>query len=273
MADIYVTEPDAFTSNDAPLKEKYHDNGDGTYSEVVYTGGGAGTAAAQNLGAYQTVVLQNAAVAVGNGTTIALSGMAAMSLSVTGTFVGTIAFEIQDPSGAWVPVLLQSMGSTTLASSTSTTGVWRAPIGGYGAFRARVSAWTSGSITVTAFAENTDYTPAIQNVGMYETLDSNNDAVSSWEKGWNLTKVTASGVVFTGSCLVGGYLVAASGSGVVTLYDNTAGSGETLGANSAAVTANTNVFYGKPVIANTGVYFTLVSGTATVYVLTRGISK
>lgn len=230
MSDLIVTDPQAITDSGLPLKRKFIDQSDGTWAEKIAGSGGSGTSASQSLGAYQTVTLQNAASATGNGTSINLSGMGTMNVAITGTFVGTITFEAQDASGSWSSVMLQAMGTTTLTSSTSTTGVWRAPIGGYSAFRARISAYTSGAITVTAFAENTAYTPAVQNVGFYEKLDATNDAIRSYPHGGAVTVISTATTttVKSGAGIVREIRTIGGTLGNVTVYDNTAGSGTAI---------------------------------------------
>lgn len=232
MADLIVTSPDEFTDSGLPLKERYVDQGDGTWAQKIAGTGGSGTAATQGLGAYQTVVLQNAAAATGNGTSLNVSGMGTTHITVTGTFVGTVTFETQDAAGNWVSFLVQALGTTTLASSTTTTGVFRAGVGGFSTIRARVSAYTSGSITVTAFAENTSYAPAIQNVGMYEKLDATNDAVTAYPLGHSVNTVAADALIKTGAGVVHTVTFtcndAAPTAGSFILYDNTAESGTVL---------------------------------------------
>lgn len=246
MADLIVTSPDEFTDSGLPLKELYVDQGDGTWAQKIAGTGGSGTSATQGLGAYQTVVLQNAAAATGDGTSINLSGMGTMNVAVTGTFVGTVTFEAQDASGAWAAVLVQLQGSTSLVSSTTTTGVFRCPIGGYAAFRARVSAYTSGTITVTAFAENTAYTPAIQNVGMYDKIageDLTNDVLKVNQVFSNtyISSATTT-VVKTGAGLLHTIVIGETAAGATTIYDNTAASGTIIAVLKASIAEQTFTF-------------------------------
>lgn len=199
---------------------------------LVAGSGGTGAAATESLGANASATLQNAAVAVGNGSSVALNGMSSGNISVTGTFVGTVTFEAQNANGDWIPVLLQEAGSTRLSSTTTTTGTWRLPIGGYNALRARVSAYTSGSITVKAFVENTAHTPAVQNVGMYEKLDAVNDAITAYPLGHSVRMVAADTLIKTGAGVLHTITFtcndAAPTAGSVIFYDNTAESGTVL---------------------------------------------
>ncbi len=98
--------------------------------------------------------MQNAAVATGNGTPLytadAESGTyAVVALQVTGTFVGTVTFECTIDGANWVPLEMKSIGaSVTVATSATAPGIWVATVLGLSQVRARVSAYTSGSVTV-----------------------------------------------------------------------------------------------------------------------------
>lgn len=237
---------------------------------ITSASGGTGTTATESKGAFQTVTLQSAATATGNGTTINTSGMGAMNIAVTGTFVGTVTFEYQDAVGGWNAVMLQASGSATLSSTATSASVWRAFVGGFSGFRARISAYTSGSITVTAFAENTANTPSVQNGSLYTSLDEDIDSITVYDKEYTYTSVTADAVISAVPVGFCGYYVAASASGVVSFYDNaSAASGTAVGALSQAVTANQLLLLETPIAMANGIYFDLVSGTATVLALTR----
>jgi len=83
-----------------------------------------------------TVVLLAAAAATGAGTTF-VAGSGNKSFQVTGTFVGTVVVQVSNDNSNW----------ETLISTTS-TGMWT-DIYPYGFIRANVTAFTSGTITVT----------------------------------------------------------------------------------------------------------------------------
>lgn len=246
---------------------------DGGAQIVSLLGSGSsstGTAAPQTKGASQVVVLQSAAVATGNGTVIDLSGMGAMSLIISGTFVGTITFEAQDPAGGFATIMLQQLASTTLSSTATTTGVWRGPIGGLSGFRARISAFTSGSITVTAFAENTTYDTGVQNVNEYSAYSKDIDSMAVYSKEYTVTKVTADAVISAVPAVLCGYYVESSTAALVSFYDNaSAASGDTFLAKSKAVTTNDFIVLENPVNMTNGIYFDLVSGTGTLMILSR----
>lgn len=101
-------------------------------------------------------------------------------------------------------------------------------------------------------------------------LDEDIDSITAYDKGYTYTRLTADGVVSAAPIGLCGYYVEASTTGVISLYDNaSAASGNAMLALSKAVVANDLVLLEKPILMTNGVYFDLVSGTATVSILTR----
>lgn len=103
------------------------------------------------------LTLQNAATALGNGTAIDVSGYTTLSLRATFTLFATITFEgsIDGTNYTAVYGYDQSNGSilTTAAGSANIT----FNISGYKLFRARISSYVSGSITVTGYLSTADF--------------------------------------------------------------------------------------------------------------------
>lgn len=100
------------------------------------------------------VTMQNAAVATGNGTVLTTTGYGTATLQVTGTFVGTITFEGTANGTDYVSVSANTLGATTIGTTTTGTGIFRIAVAGLTNIRARISAYTSGSITVLGRATN-----------------------------------------------------------------------------------------------------------------------
>lgn len=94
---------------------------------------------------------QNAAVAVGDGTPAVITGYGVARFEVSGIFVGTITFEasVDGVNFSALPALDSNGSRQTTAAAP---GVFRADVAGYKQVRARVSAYTSGSITVKSMA-------------------------------------------------------------------------------------------------------------------------
>jgi hypothetical protein len=116
------------------------------------------------------VTLQNNVTAVGNGSTLDVNGKATVVFSVTGTFVGTVIFEGSINDVDWFPILTTQFGSGVISNSVTTTGLYRGAVAGLKSVRARVSAYTSGSIKVVGRATVVDSsTKSVQIAGASST--------------------------------------------------------------------------------------------------------
>lgn len=102
--------------------------------------------------------LQSAAAATGNGETLTVGdkkdgGYAYVCFQVTGTFTATVTFEGTVDGTNWVALEVASLGvSATVGSTATEAGIFRALVKGLYQVRARVSAYTNGSVTVLAQA-------------------------------------------------------------------------------------------------------------------------
>lgn len=98
------------------------------------------------------VTLQNAVTANGNGTTLDVSGYAEAVLQITSSPAmsgGTIVnFEVSLDDTTWVSISAIQAGS--LVTSTSTDGDFRFRTSGFKSFRARISGYSAGTVTVKA---------------------------------------------------------------------------------------------------------------------------
>lgn len=101
-----------------------------------------------------TIILQNAATAIGAGTPFTVGAYKTLTLSITGTSTSrTIAFEVSDADGNWTPIQGVRLSDFTLDTQTSTTGEkWTFEITGTTAFRANLVAISGGNITVKGTA-------------------------------------------------------------------------------------------------------------------------
>lgn len=105
-------------------------------------------------GQYINAIMQNAATAVGNGTpmecTAATRGaMTVLTMQVTGITTATITFEATIDGTNWVAILATNLANDTTATTTTADGIYRITVLGLVSARARISAYTSGTITVT----------------------------------------------------------------------------------------------------------------------------
>ena len=99
--------------------------------------------------------LQAAAAATGDGTALSVAGFSSVALQLSGTFVGTVTWEGTVDGANWIALAVADLNSTTRARATTATapGLFLLDgVGGLQRLRARVSAYTSGNVTVTANA-------------------------------------------------------------------------------------------------------------------------
>jgi hypothetical protein len=94
--------------------------------------------------------LQAAAGAIGDGTPMDVTGLASLGLAVAGTFVGTVRFETSLNGLEWSALPVLDVPNEATVDYTTGEGLYQAEVAGCSLVRARVSAFTSGSITVTA---------------------------------------------------------------------------------------------------------------------------
>lgn len=99
--------------------------------------------------------LQSGATGNGNGTVFDITGYATVVLSIQGSLSGgsTVNFEVSADGGTtWTSITGLNVGTTNTGTSTTSTGDWTFNTAGYGKMRARISAYTAGSITVKGVA-------------------------------------------------------------------------------------------------------------------------
>lgn len=98
------------------------------------------------------VTMQNAAGATGNGNALDVTGLASLGLQVSGTFVGTVAFEGTVDDANWVALQVAAVNTGAVSTTTTAAGLFGCSVAGLSQVRARVSAWASGSVTVIGHA-------------------------------------------------------------------------------------------------------------------------
>lgn len=105
-----------------------------------------------------SATLQSAAVAVGNGTTLTTERWNAARVRVTIAATATVTFEVQTDNTNWDAVIATNVTTDVRATTATATGTYIVVTNG-APLRARISAWTSGAVTVTArqFYNSTAY--------------------------------------------------------------------------------------------------------------------
>lgn len=97
-------------------------------------------------------VLQSAAVATGNGETLDVSGYGSIAFQVTGITTATVTFEATIDGSNWVAIQAANSTTEVVATTATADGIYTAVVAGYQKVRARISAWTTGTLYVTALA-------------------------------------------------------------------------------------------------------------------------
>ena len=98
-------------------------------------------------------VMQDAAVATGNGSPINTGGLATLGIHIDGTFVGTVTFEsLVDEDLTWRTHQFENQSDGSVATTATAAGIYVAPVAGRKLVRARISSYVSGSITVVGLA-------------------------------------------------------------------------------------------------------------------------
>lgn len=94
--------------------------------------------------------LQSAAAATGNGTPISIQNLSSFVFTVSGIFVGTVVFEGSEDGVNWSTLEASALGSTAAPVTSATApGLFEVQVAGLQLVRSRVSAYTSGAITVS----------------------------------------------------------------------------------------------------------------------------
>lgn len=175
--------------------------------------------------ASETFVLQSAVGATGNGNSLDVVGQAAAVIALTGTFVGTVTFEGTIDGSNWFSVMAVKLGDGSIATTATSTGMYRVSCAGLTSLRARVSAYTSGSITATGRTSQNDS-------GAYDALfarlieklggeDVGRDLMKTIED-YPSTRITTATTTpcLAGSGSLGGVFVEAALTGTLTIYDH-----------------------------------------------------
>lgn len=99
--------------------------------------------------------IQSAAVANGNGTNLAVNGMNTAVLNVICSVAcsggTTINFEASVDNTTFVPIYGTQPGAAVSSITATTSGDYRFVVGGYSFLRARISAYSAGTITVKGY--------------------------------------------------------------------------------------------------------------------------
>jgi hypothetical protein len=94
-------------------------------------------------------ILQTAAVATGNGTPSHVSGLSWGVAQIVGITTATITWEATIDGATWAGIRATLLSSGTAAATATADGLYQIDLRGLSQVRARISAYTTGTITVT----------------------------------------------------------------------------------------------------------------------------
>lgn len=138
-----------------------------------------------------------------------------VSVQVRGTWVGTILFEVSNDGNLWVSKSLVSSASGGLASTTTSNNIFFGDIGAR-YFRARFSAYTSGTAEVVANINALSYNPPIAPATTVTTSSANADTTAS-------TTNLAAGATYTQGTQDGGSTIGTRPTRIRPVVMHTAG--------------------------------------------------
>lgn len=96
------------------------------------------------------ITMHSAAVATGNGTVADVANYDVIGIQVAGISGDTITWEASIDGSNWVGILVAPITTGTAALTTTANGVFALDCSGLVLFRARISTYSAGTITVTA---------------------------------------------------------------------------------------------------------------------------
>lgn len=90
--------------------------------------------------------MQTKANAIGVGTPLETEERTTAIIEISGTFVGTIEFDVQGPAGGWYPRNAKQAGTGTISTTATTPGLYVVDTRGCQAVQASITSYTSGAI-------------------------------------------------------------------------------------------------------------------------------
>jgi hypothetical protein len=190
------------------------------------------------------LTLQNAATGLGNGTPIDVSGYSTLILYLTFSGTATVTFEVSTDNVNWGGISTSSpTASGNHNLTTNATGYQRINVAGFSFFRARISAYTSGSVTVTGVASTAlfnDYNNTSFSIGTADNQSASTTVqpTSAFMYGSNGTTWDRVKTVNTGQLRTTLYS-STGGEILITNIGTGATDGNTLSSNGFIVASNT----------------------------------
>jgi hypothetical protein len=137
----------------------------GNWGSVNVIGGGGG-------GISSLLTLQSGATGLSDGTAIEVGSYSTLVLYINISATATVTFEVSVDGTNYVTIIGKFAQTASTASVTTTTATMLFGVSGYKFFRARVSAYTSGTIDVSGYASSAAINP-YQDLYAMGSTDSN----------------------------------------------------------------------------------------------------
>lgn len=122
--------------------------------------------------ALKSYTMQNAAGAIGAGTPANIKGYSVLSIRVVITGTATVTFEASTDGTNYNSIYGNTL-SGAVQNTTSSTGDFRFNIAGFEYFQARISSWTSGTVTVTGDAGAAGIVMPFGTIAAFGSADTN----------------------------------------------------------------------------------------------------
>jgi hypothetical protein len=179
-----------------------------------------------------SLTLQSAAVANGNGTNLVTNGYGGAVLHVVCSVAcsggTTINFEASFDGTTYVAIQGTPVGGGAPVSTATTTGDFAFNISGYTDLRARISAYSAGTITVTGFATSF---PSLQPTTSPITIGAGGVASGALASGSIASGALASGSISSGAAVSGAFVAG-------SIADLTHGQGTMAASVPVAIASN-----------------------------------
>ena len=137
-----------------------------------------------------------------------------LAIQITGTFTGTIQFEGSSDGAAFVAITGIKTADGSAATSATAAGLWQFPTGGLSYFRARGSAWTSGTALVVMNGAQATAKFHGSGSGTVTSIAADTPIVVT------PSPITSAGTISCATCVVG---PSGATDGHLAVYDGTTG--------------------------------------------------
>jgi hypothetical protein len=98
------------------------------------------------------IFFQQGALATGNGLEYDVEGMTGVVVQLAISVTATVTWEVLQQDGSWVSVIAANVATGVCATTATATGAYWVPAAGFRRMRARISSYSSGTVTAYGVA-------------------------------------------------------------------------------------------------------------------------